>query len=604
MMSAQNNGNVPQVGRELAPQSHPVQSGCPKDSGGGKQTSSLEAPVVGDQATVLMDATGRQEKEYGENGFFKKMPKIPRSPTSSVRRFGDFPPLPCGKSRAEPSGTQLEDKGNTQMAKQNSKPKGGVGNRGNIPPFGQTKVQSPPNPFKAGDVMGNETEIGSPNEDTTELGFIRRQVDDANEEEGKQLDSIGQILKEMEDIFKGNHRIPTAIKDGVRKVRDTIYQINLIRETRLKAVKHERALVNVTASPLEMKGGKRKRTKPDLMASVERSPISVATVPEGAHAHASSGQIMQVISENSDAQTAGESSSVIEVDKEDSWQEDRQARRKRKKKEKQSVKAEQQKSERSMETRMVSQKSRRLRPDAILIRSTSGRSYADLLKEIRVKVKPEEHGADVRAIRQTRTGGVLLELGAKTKNRDNFSDALKNALGECGTVRNLEPKTTLEIRDLDSLTTVEEVREAILRDLGENAGDVKVFLTRPNSRELKLAVVSLSERGANILLKAGRIKVGWVSARIRRRVEVIKCFRCFGFGHLQTDCKGPDRRSQNLCLRCGGSGHKKDSCIANAKCCLCVSFDSGQVDADHVPGARACLAFKQALERATERKGK
>jgi hypothetical protein len=96
-MSAKNTGNILQVGRELAPQSHLVQSGCPKDSVG-KQTSSLVAHVVGEQATVLMDATGSQVMEDVQGGFFKKIPKIPRSPTSSVRRFGEFPPLPAKKN--------------------------------------------------------------------------------------------------------------------------------------------------------------------------------------------------------------------------------------------------------------------------------------------------------------------------------------------------------------------------------------------------------------------------------------------------------------------------------------------------------------------------
>ncbi|KAG8304208.1 hypothetical protein J6590_099896, partial [Homalodisca vitripennis] len=55
-------------------------------------------------------------------------------------------------------------------------------------------------------------------------------------------------------------------------------------------------------------------------------------------------------------------------------------------------------------------------------------------------------------------------------------------------------------------------------------GVVKVFLTQPNRREQKLAVVSLSECVVNQLLRTAKIKVAWVNCRIRRRVEVTRCF--------------------------------------------------------------------------------
>ncbi|KAG8324234.1 hypothetical protein J6590_097138 [Homalodisca vitripennis] len=59
----------------------------------------------------------------------------------------------------------------------------------------------------------------------------------------------------------------------------------------------------------------------------------------------------------------------------------------------------------------------RLGPRAILIRPAGGRTYADLLKEI--QIKPDDSDSNVRAIRETRTGGVLLEPDRKITNRDS-----------------------------------------------------------------------------------------------------------------------------------------------------------------------------------------
>ncbi|XP_046684980.1 uncharacterized protein LOC124370722 [Homalodisca vitripennis] len=260
--------------------------------------------------------------------------------------------------------------------------------------------------------------------------------------------------------------------------------------------------------------------------------------------------------------------------KEQLWQEDRQNRKKRLRKEKQAAKTVKKNSEAvqkqaapaasSAMAKLRKEERRNTRPDAVLIRPTTGKSYADLLKDIRSKIKPEDLGAEVRAIRPTRTGGLLVELGSKTTDKDGFS-----------------------------LSTAEEVQEAVERELDASAGVVKVFLTQPNRREQKLAVVSLFEREVNQLLRTAKIKVGWVNCRIRRRVEVTRCFRCFGYGHLQTDCKGPDRKALNLCLKCGESGHKRDTCAAKAKCFLCANEDQDTVDTKHTPGSRTPYSGKQ-----------
>ena len=48
-------------------------------------------------------------------------------------------------------------------------------------------------------------------------------------------------------------------------------------------------------------------------------------------------------------------------------------------------------------------------------------------------------------------------------------------------------------------------------------------------------------KGALILLKATQIKIGWVSCRVRRKTELIRCYRCLVFSHMAANCRGPDR---------------------------------------------------------------
>lgn len=234
------------------------------------------------------------------------------------------------------------------------------------------------------------------------------------------------------------------------------------------------------------------------------------------------------------------------------------------------------------------------RPDALLIKPAQGQTYAGVLQEIKKAAKPEETQTDIKAIRRTRTGGILLELGKTAKNKESFREALRGIVGANATVVSLQPKATIEIRDLDSLTTAEEVTEAVKKAMKDES-DIKVFFTKTNSREQKMAFVEIDETGARQILLSTHIKIGWINCRMRRAVVVTRCFRCFGYGHRQADCKGNDRKGQGLCNRCGEKGHKKAECQASPTCYLCEEIKAA---VSHIPGSAGCSVYKQALEEA------
>ncbi|CAD7087787.1 unnamed protein product [Hermetia illucens] len=73
---------------------------------------------------------------------------------------------------------------------------------------------------------------------------------------------------------------------------------------------------------------------------------------------------------------------------------------------------------------------RRTRPPALLIKPAAGKTFAEVLSEIRYKIKPEDNGAEVSSIRKTKGGGVLVELGPKTINKVTFCEAVKGLLGK------------------------------------------------------------------------------------------------------------------------------------------------------------------------------
>lgn len=102
----------------------------------------------------------------------------------------------------------------------------------------------------------------------------------------------------------------------------------------------------------------------------------------------------------------------------------------------------------------------RARTCAVVIQPAPGKTYADVLSVVRQKVRPEEMETKVRQIRQTQSGGVLLEL-ARGGDKQRLQSAIEGALGESGRVRELVPRASVEVLDLDACTTREEVQAAI-----------------------------------------------------------------------------------------------------------------------------------------------
>lgn len=54
------------------------------------------------------------------------------------------------------------------------------------------------------------------------------------------------------------------------------------------------------------------------------------------------------------------------------------------------------------------------RPSALFIKLTVGKTFAEVLSEIRYKAKGENSGTEVSFIRKSKGGRALVELGPKT----------------------------------------------------------------------------------------------------------------------------------------------------------------------------------------------
>ncbi|ALC49910.1 CG12994 [Drosophila busckii] len=103
------------------------------------------------------------------------------------------------------------------------------------------------------------------------------------------------------------------------------------------------------------------------------------------------------------------------------------------------------------------------KPDAIVVRADQNTSYADILRSVKAEPKLKELAQHVRGIRKTAKGELLFEL-SKTADPSTkiISEAVQEFLGANAEVRALTETSLVEIKDIDEVTTEEELLEAMI----------------------------------------------------------------------------------------------------------------------------------------------
>ena len=99
---------------------------------------------------------------------------------------------------------------------------------------------------------------------------------------------------------------------------------------------------------------------------------------------------------------------------------------------------------------------------------------------------------------------MLLKLkGGTTTSRKSFSKTLKGTASDyCTVVKELVPRVVLEIRDLDSCTSEQEVEQALKRDLQDYNSFLRFFVIQPNAKEQRMAIAVTVEASATNKLMA------------------------------------------------------------------------------------------------------
>ncbi|KAJ8964370.1 hypothetical protein NQ317_003015 [Molorchus minor] len=196
-------------------------------------------------------------------------------------------------------------------------------------------------------------------------------------------------------------------------------------------------------------------------------------------------------------------------------------------------------------------------------------------------------GIDVKQIRKTGGGDLLLVVKGGAEKADILREGIKVNVKEVQVQEKKVREKTLYIDGIDAATEGGEVLAAIQQATGVEEKEIALKSLKMGRFEQQMAVIEMPADGAWKLIRAGSLKIGWLSCKVKERIAVLRCFRCLGFGHKSVECKGTDRSRE--CLNCGQTGHVAKDCTGEAYCGKCEKKG-------HRADQTKCPHFKRLVE--------
>lgn len=169
----------------------------------------------------------------------------------------------------------------------------------------------------------------------------------------------------------------------------------------------------------------------------------------------------------------------------------------------------------------------RIHGEALTIKANSSESYVEVIKQMKNKINPTEVGVQIKGMRCTKTGELLVRLNKGEGQAEKLNSAISEKLGNDLTVRAVTNKQIIDIRDMDEATDETDIMNALQDSTKCNEPNVfKILNIREAYGRTRQALVQLLGNYAATLIKDRKIRIGWVMCRVRPKIQTPKCFRC------------------------------------------------------------------------------
>lgn len=246
-------------------------------------------------------------------------------------------------------------------------------------------------------------------------------------------------------------------------------------------------------------------------------------------------------------------------------------------------------------------------PPLIIKPKNTGQDSVATKKSVVNKINPSDLSVEIKKVKQVSQGRVFIECNDR-ESLKKLQDKVESELSDEYTVeipKIANPKVLIVGIQEKFVNNEEEFIQRIKSQSSLAAVtqmDVKIIKKYiPKNKKLNNVVLEVTPEIFNCLLKHKRIYMEWESFPIYEYWGVIRCYKCWRYGHKAIHC-----RQQNIvCPLCNGK-HKSDECKSDSLECTNCKYAHEvlkipDIEYRHSVFNKECICFKRAQEKIRSR---
>lgn len=219
---------------------------------------------------------------------------------------------------------------------------------------------------------------------------------------------------------------------------------------------------------------------------------------------------------------------------------------------------------------------RRERQEPVLVvKPKNEQKSGDTKKEIREKIDPVNLGVGISQFKEVSRGQVVIKSGGEDES-ERLKKEIESKMSDKYEVKVSKlknPRIKLYNIDKEIDSDNEEIEELIIN---QNKLDckketfklkiVKKLYSKKYTRKMSLIIEVDPETHEN-MLGSKKMYIGWQVVGVENHLDIIRCFKCLGYGHFAKECK-----NKQSCFKCDGE-HDGGTCSVKEidyKCVNCI----------------------------------
>lgn len=228
----------------------------------------------------------------------------------------------------------------------------------------------------------------------------------------------------------------------------------------------------------------------------------------------------------------------------------------------------------------------------------------ETFKQVTSKIEVGKMGLRVDNVKKTQNGKLIISCDSKNV-KSVLAEKLKNKIGKNYNIK-MPSKKLLKIKIIDVMKEImdieenEEIIEMIKRqnDIGKiDNTKVDIIKKIKNKNKSGMVIIEVDPKTHKALLEKQKINLGWNKCRVYDHINVLRCYKCYGYHHLAKECK-----NETICRKCAGNHIEKDFINNSKKCVNCTrmveEFKLKGIKTDHYANDESCECYKRMVTRA------